>query len=155
MPLIPSNSLGNTVNTNAEVSSSDGILIGTASTGFPTSFTSSWLETSGMSKISIQCQSTDRALTPDSTVGSVVVTVEIANGVYPNFVSINTLGAYRIDQFLVPMTNTEATYPSSAIYREYNQVGSKYVRYTVTFTNLAGLVGNQYAKLFVTLMASS
>jgi hypothetical protein len=154
MSLITNNSLGNNVSTNATVMFSEGILIGTAPTGWQPNFRSEWIDIGGLSKLVVQCQSTDLGLTPDSTVGSVYVTIEIANGVYPNFLSVSSLGAFRLDKFIVPLTDNNAVYPSSQIVREL-QANSKFVRILVNFLDYSSLVGSQYAKLYVNLLASS
>jgi len=154
MSLIPNNTIGNATNSNSSLSFSAGVLIGTAPTGFDTDYQSEWLEVSGMSNLLVQCQSTDFGLTPDSTVGSAYIIIEVANGVYPSFIINNQLGGFIVDRFLVPLTNDRPDYPSSAITRNYN-INSKFVRIFVGFPNINALVGNQYAKLYVNLLASA
>lgn len=156
MSLIPNNTIGSTTKNNSSVAKSEGVLIGINSS-YDTSYTSGWLEVGGMSNLTIQCQSTDFGLTPDSNVGSALITVEIANGVYPNFIIDNNLGGFRIDRFLVPLTDDQNNYPSSGIVRTY-QPNSKFVRYKVNFPNESSLApspAKHYIKLYVNMLASA
>lgn len=156
MSLIPNNAIGNATTSNSTVSTSDGVLI-SINGGFSTQYVGEWVEVGGLSNLTIQCQSTDYGLTPDSNVGSALITVEIANGVYPNFIIDNQLGAFRVDQFLVPLTSNQTGYPSSAITRN-TRINSKFVRFKVDFPNpstLAPAPAKHYIKLYVNMMISA
>ncbi len=155
MSLIPNNSLGNSVVTKANASFSVGVNIGTASTGFPTTFTSDWIDIGGMSNIAIQSQGTSNGLTPDSTVGSALITVEVSSGTFPAFIISNALGAFRLDRFLAPLTENDNTYTSSEIFRNYVNPSFKFMRVSVDFTDIGSLVGNQYIKTYINLTATA
>lgn len=153
MSLIPNNSIGNSVNSNAIVTFTDLAHIGTVPTGLDTNYQTGWIEVGGMSNLTVVIQGTDNGLTPDSTVGSALVTVQAANGVPPALLISSNLYPFRIDEFLCPMTNTGG-YVSSAITRTY-RTNSKFVQILIQFPDFSSLVGNQYIKTYLSVMASA
>lgn len=133
-----------------------GIVLGNV-LGFGTSTTGEWMDVSGLPHISVNAQGTTDGNAPDypdSTVGMVLVTIEASSHNASEFEAGAGVSSQRLGQFLVPLTD-DPNFEVPAVFRQFQNVNAKAVRYIVTMINVPSLPANSYAKLILRLSASA
>lgn len=155
MSFIPNNSSGNLVVSDANVFFEKGVGIDGTFGTFPSEYISEWIRIQGLPNIALTANGTsdgNAPTYPDSTVGSVIVTLEIASGNSGEFESGIGLSFQKLGEWLCPLTDT-ATFDVPTLY-QFVQCSAKFVRIKVNF--LPNQISpTAVAKLYVRLHASA
>jgi len=154
MAFIPNNSTGNDVVSKGNLFFEKAVEIDGVFGGFPVQYVSDWLRIQGMPNVALTAQGTadGNAVTyPQSTVGSVIITLEIATGNAGEFEAGLALSSQKIGEWTCPLTNV-STFDVPALY-QFIQIPAKFIRFKVSF--LPNQATGNYAKLYVRLHASA
>jgi hypothetical protein len=153
MAFIPNNSTGTNVVSKGTLFFEKAVMLGTVF-GFDSEYVSDWIRIQGMPNIAISANGTADGNTityPLSTIGQVIVKLEIASGNAGEFEAGVALSSQKIGEWTCPLTDT-ATFDVPTLYQVV-EIPTKFVRVVVTIPT--GTPVNNYAKLYVRLHASA
>jgi hypothetical protein len=153
MAFIPNNSIGGNVVSKGTFFFEKALSLGVGF-GLDQTFTSDWFQIQGMPNIALSANGTadgNNVDYPDSTIGQVIVRLEIASGNAGEFEAGQALSGQKIGEWTCPMTDDQ-TFDVPVLYQVV-QVPTKYVRIIVSIPS--GTLVNNYAKLYVRLHASA
>lgn len=153
MAFVPNNSAGNIVTSNANIFFEKAVMLGGVF-GFNSEYTSPPIRVQGMNKITLTANGTadgSAPTYPDSTVGSVLLSLFVASGNSGEFEPGNGLSFQKIVEYIVPLTNS-ATFDVPTLY-EPLEISAKFILIRTSF--LPNQATGNYAKYYVRLHASS
>jgi hypothetical protein len=153
MAFIPNNSAGNIVVSNANIFFEKAVILGGVF-GFNSEYLSEWIRAQGMSHLTLTGNGSADGTAPTypaSTVGSVLVSVEIASGNAGEFEAGLGLSFQKIAQYTLPLTDS-VLFDVPPLFQSL-EVSAKFVRLRVNF--LPNQATGNYAKCYVRLHASS
>jgi len=153
MAFIPNNSIGGEIVSKSTFFFEKALSLGVGF-GLDQTYISDWLQVQGMPNIVLSANGTDdgnNLIYPDSTIGQVIVTLEIASGNAGFFEAGIGLSSQKIGEWTCPLTDSQ-TFDVPVLYQVV-QVPTKFVRIKVTIPS--GTPVNNYAKLYVRLHASA
>lgn len=154
MSFIPNNSSGNAVVSDASVFFEKAVVISGAF-GIPSTYTSDFIRIQGLPNIALTANGSADGSSPDypdSTVGSALVTLEIASGNSGEFESGIGLSSQKLGEWLCPLTDS-ATFDVPTLY-QFVQCSAKFIRIKVNFLPNQ-ISATTVAKLYVRLHASA
>ena len=153
MAFIPNNSTGTNVVSNGTSFFERAVMLGTVF-GFVDTYTSDWIRIQGMPNITLTGNGTSDGNAPDypdSTIGQVIVRLEIASGNAGAFEAGVGLSGQKIGEWTCPLTD-DPNFDVPVLYQVV-QVPTKFIRVVVKIP-VGTPVGN-YAKMYVRVQASS
>ncbi len=153
MAFIPNNSTGTNVVSKGTLFFEKAVMLGTVF-GFTTEYISDWMRVQGMPNIALSANGTsdgNAPTYPDSTIGQVIVRLEIASGNAGEFEAGQSLSGQKIGEWTCPLTN-DANFDVPTLY-QFVQVPTKFIRVVVTIPS--GTPVDNYAKLYVRLHTSA
>ena len=153
MAFIPNNSTGTNVVSKGTLFFEQAIMLGTVF-GFNTEYVSDWLRIQGMPNIVVSGNGTadgNAPTYPDSTIGQVIVRLEIASGNAGAFEPGLALSGQKIGEWTCPLT-ASGTFDQPTLYQVVT-VPTKFVRVVVSIPS--GTPVNNYAKLYLRVQSSA